>query len=368
MTGQNNPAPAAPVTTPTPTSAPAAPTPEQQQIGTELSPDVIGEFVTMAEEGGWIDRAPDGAGNEDFPDLPPVPDPAPAPAPAPVAPTPASAAPPAAAAVAPPAPVVPQTPPVPAAPEAQPAPVAPAAPGQAPAVAPAPVPAAAPAPAPAAQPLVDPFRLVGEQIVKQEAEFIAALAKQEYTITPEEHEAFISGDTGKLSMLCARIHSNSVKSVMQTISMNLPVFVNLLLKQQRTNEEREQRFWEASPFLDKVKHRDLVPKVLQTYNQLNPDVDEATRFRTVGLLVAQMNGIPAVAHAPQPPAGAPPVTPSALPVRTPGPVVRVVEPPAFAPPSGSSGGPAAPANGPTNPWGDFADFAQAAERGMFDNS
>lgn len=368
MPTENEPtvAPAAvPATAPAPAPVPAAtPTP----AATEMSPESISEFVSLAEEGGWSDRNPYG-GLEDFPDLPPQPEPAtPGVAqPAPV--TPAVVAPSVPAApvqpVVPPVPAVPQTPQAPVVPGAQPTPAV-----QTPPEATAPV-AAAPVVAPAAptvpaQPVrnVDPFAMVAEQIKLQEQPFIEALAKQEYNITPEEHEAFVGGDTSKLSLLCARIQANAVRSAMQTVSTYLPVFVNGLMRAARDDDAREARFWEGNPFLDRGKHRDIVEKTLRTYNQLNPGADEATRFKAVGLLVAQLNGIPITS----PQAGGVPNAPSVAPaVRTPGPVVRTVPQPAFAPPASGGGSPAvAPAANGESPWGDFVNFAMAADSGQFD--
>jgi hypothetical protein len=147
---------------------------------------------------------------------------------------------------------------------------------------------------------------------------------------------------------------------MRTVSAYLPVVVNALVQQSRIEDAREQRFWDANPHLKKAEHAALLPKVLQTYNALNPGVDDAKRIREVGILMAQLNNIPL---------GAPvaPAAPPAPQVRTPGPVVRQVPQPTFAP-AGVSGAPApTPGAGPQNPWDAFVDFAQAADQGQFDS-
>jgi hypothetical protein len=206
----------------------------------------------------------------------------------------------------------------------------------------------------------DPFRVLAEEVGKQEEAFIQALAKQNYAISEEDHNAFLAGDTGKLSVLCARIHTQAVGSVMRTISAYLPVVVNALVQQGRTEENREARFWDANPHLKKSEHAQLLPKVLQTYNALNPGVDEAKRFREVGILMAQLHNIPI---------GQPqvPVVQAVPAVRTPGPVVRSVSPPTYSPAGASGAPPASPVpNGPANPWADFTEFALATEQGRFD--
>src|SRR5574342_77912 len=337
----------------------AAPAGEVPIEGKELSVDVVNEFVTLAEEGGWVE-GPSPSGDL-FPDLPPVPEPVAPPAPA-AAPTPAPAAVPGVAAPVP-APVVAPVEPAPAV-----APVA--APVAAPAVTPAPTPAAAevplavppPTPAEVVAAVPDPFRAVAEEVAKQEEAFISALAKQNYAISEEEHQAYLSGDSSKLSHLCARIHTQAVGSVMRTISVYLPVVVNALLQQTRNEETREQKFWDANPHLKKAEHAALVPKVMQTYNALNPGVDEARRIREVGILVAQLNNIPMGAPA------APVAAPAAPAIRTPGPIVKQTPQPTFAP-AGASGAPPAgqPNGGPQNPWDVFVDYARANEQGQFDS-
>lgn len=342
----------------------------------EMTADAFADFADLAERGGLSDRH---EGNADFPDLPSVETPpapsvapvspqtpavTPAAAPAPVAqPAPVVATPAPSAPVAPPQPVTPPAP-VPVAPVAAPAPAAPV-PAATPPVA-TPAPQADPATATqAAQPTVaDPFAALQEQLGKQAEVYVSAIAEKMYQISPEDHEAFISGDTTKLSALCARIHYNSVNSVLSSISRLMPVMVDGLLRVKKTEEDYENQFWSANPHLDKVAHREPVSQVLRTYNQLNPNVDQAKRFRDVGLLVAQMHNIPLQVQAPAVGQPAPVPTPA---VRTPGPVVRQVDPPGFAP--ASAGG--APAGSPTLPangswFGDFVEFSLANDRGAFD--
>lgn len=351
---------------------PASPAPAGPDLPpSELSSDSLSAFVSLAEEGGLSDRD---AGNMDFPDLPSTEAPAVVPSVSapPVAPPVASPATPAveppavaspAVAPAPPAQVTPpvQAPATPAAPVAPAVtpPVAQAAPTSVPQAEPAAAPAVAAAPAPVG----DPFAALAAQITQQSEAYVGAIAEKLYPITQEDHEAFISGDTAKLSALAARIHFNSVNSVLNSISKLMPVMVNGLLQVRKKEEDYENEFWSANPHLDRMKHVEPVKQVLRTYNQLNPNTDQAKRFRDVGLLVAQMHNIPLQVQAP---AGGQPAAPQAMPVRTPGPVVRQVEPPGFAPAS-AGGAPLAPqAPSPNGVWGDFVEFAAANERGLFD--
>lgn len=371
---QNTDSGSPPAAAPAP-SAPAAPA-AVDLPPSEMTADAFSDFVELAERGGLTDRFD---GNADFPDLPPVPEPAPAPAaptpapipatsPVPAAPAPVAQPPAVATPAAPAASVAPPTPATPAAqvpPAVAPAPSAPAAPQPAVAApAPAPAPQAepataqAPAPAPA---VADPFAALAEQLGKQSEAFVGAIAEKLYPISQEDHEAFIGGDTTKLSGLCAKIHFNAVNSVLSSISKLMPVMVDGLLRVKKSEEDYENEFWSTNPHLDKVKHREPVSQVLRTYNQLNPNVDQAKRFRDVGLLVAQMHNIPLQAQAP----AAAPVAPAPQ-VRTPGPVVRQVDPPGFAPAS-AGGAPTGVAPPPPNgAWGDFVEFAMANDRGAFD--
>lgn len=383
------PVPAAP--SPGGEAAPApAPAPIEQVGGTELSPESIEGLVTFAETGGWRETF---GGTDEFPDLPPTPEPAAAPVPgaapvapvaAPVAPSPVPSPLPLPGVPASPAPaagpssasaVVPQGQPA-VAPQPQPAAVPPV-PGAVPvpaaapqAQAPAPAaPAASPEPTPTA--VVDPFAHVAQAIAQQEEAFITALAEKQYGISAEDHEAFMQGDTKKLSLFAARIHAGAMKSVMQTVSAYLPMVVNRIVTNEQEGARREEKFWGMHPYLDRAAHRALLPRVIQTYNQLNPTASEDERLRAVGVLVAQLNGIPITSV---PPAQAPgvPVAPAAPQVRTPGRIVRQVEAPAFAP-AGAGGAPAPvvpggpPNGGPANPWSEFADYARAQEQGTFDN-
>ncbi len=339
----------------------------------ELSPEAISDFVLAAEMGGLNEPI---GGNEDFPDLPPT-DPAPAgsapPPAAPVSPaplaTPAVASP--AVEVPPPAPQVqvpqvaqaqPGAAPVPQA--AAPAPVATPAPATAPA-APTPVPETAPAAPQAAQVTVaDPFAQLSQQLASASEQYITALAEREYAMSPEAHEAFLGGDTKSVSQLAAKIHFNAVNSVLASISKLMPVMVDGLMTVQRQTDERENRFWDANKHLNRSEHREMVKTVMQTYNQLNKQVDDAKRFRDVGLLVSQMYNIPLVAQA-TPAVSAVPAAPATPQVRTPGPLVRTVSPPGFAPASASPA-PAQAAPPPAGVWESFVDFAVASERGAFD--
>lgn len=334
--------------------------------GNELSPEALADFVQMAEEGGLSDRI---GGNEDFPDLAPVEAPV-----APVAPVQVPASPAQAPAAKSPPPAAVQAAAAPAQAPAAVAAVPPAAPAVAtpPAAAPAVTQAAQVSPAPAQAPASavesvtsDPFDALARQIGSQAEAFIGALAEREYPITAEAHEAFIGGDTKQLSQLCAKIHVNAVNSVLNAVSKLMPVMVDGLMSVRQQEADRENRFWEANPHLSRAQHRQLLAPVLRTYNQLNPQASEAERYKAVGLLVAQMHNIPLVAQAQQAAAGVP-AQPQV--VRTPGPVVRSVSPPGFAPAS-AGGGPAALAQAspaPNGAWDGFVDFALANERGLFD--
>lgn len=349
----------------TPTNAPVSSEPAPQSgEPREFTPETIDVFTSLSERGGFAEGI---GGNEDFPDLPAVEAPGEPPAEAREAEV---QVPPAGTTVPSPstAPVVqpqvtpsPQPAPAPAPVVAQPQTPTPQ--GQAPAPAPTPQ-AVAPQPGPTPQ-VVDPFAQMANEIAKSEEQFITALAGQNYKISSEDHEAYLAGDTAKLSVLAARIHVGAVRSVMQTVSAYLPMVVNALVESGRENDKREARFWDMNKHLDPAKHRSLLPKVFQTYNGLNPGVDEETRFKAVGILVAQLHGIPLQVASPPPgqQLGAPAV-------RTPGKVVRQVEAPAFSPAGGGGAPPVGgvPNGGPKGAWDNFVDFAQAAERGAFDES
>lgn len=345
----------------------------------EMSADALATFVGLAEEGGWVDKDPSGAGNANIPDVPatttatPVTAPSATPSSPPVS-VPAQTAPaqsPPAQKVTPPVPQGQSTEPVVQAPPVQPTPQVASTPpqqqqqqqqqgqqagqgqpqqGQ-------------PAQPTQAQPaaLGDPFHQFSEELGKHAEAFVTALAEKDYQITPEAHEAFIGGDTKGLSQLCAKIHFNAVNSVLNSISKLMPVMVDGLLQQRREQDDRESRFWDANAHLKRSEHRDLVRQVMHTYNQLNPNVNEAKRFKDVGLLVAQMHGIPLTVQAPS-------AAPQQQVVQTPGRVVRQVEAPGFAPAS-AGGSPAAnggPSSGPGGAWDGFVDFALAQERGLLD--
>jgi hypothetical protein len=364
-TGQPPASSGAPTVAPTGVAA-APPLPDAGEKDTGFSSANLDAFLGLAQEGGEIEERIVGDVIEApvTPPAPTTPVAAPAATPAQVAPTPA--------------PVPGQEPVTPVQPPVQPTQVPQAAPGTV-----APQPGAAPVVAPVAQPVVtpqaapqtpvpvqapigvDPFAELSKQLGGHKEAYIGAMADQLYGITPEDHEAFVGGDTKKLSQLCARIHYNTVDSVLNAVSKLMPVMVDGLVKVQREADKRESRFWDANPHLDREKHKEQVTQVAQTYMRLNPGIDEAKRFRDIGLLVAQMYNIPLQAQAPV--AGQVPVVVAPT-VRTPGPVVKQVSPPGFAPASAGGPPPQVQPNGvgPANPWGDFVEIALAAERGALD--
>lgn len=262
----------------------------------------------------------------------------PAPAEPVVAPQPAAPAQPAAAAVQPAAPAV--TPPVAQQTPAQPAPVAP-------------------------QEQSDPFKVLNDQIAAREEEFINVLAEKVYAVKQEDIDAFIGGDGKKISLAMARVHTNSVRSVLANISAQMPIWLNGLLAAREMHREAEDAFWQANPYLDRKnqQHVALVGPVAQVYMKTVPNSDVATRNRTIGMMVAAQLGLP-IQGVPAPAGNGHQPVPARPAVATPGPVVRSV-PQAYAPAGVQTAAPGHQA--PTaNQWDDATRLLMADQMGLLD--
>lgn len=266
----------------------------------------------------------------------------------------------------------------PSAPIAQPQPVTPQAPQQPAPVEPAPAAAVAPAPAAPApvapQPAVapqaqqpgealDPFETMRANLAQHEPQFRQALADQMYKIDQKDMDAFLSGDSKVVSHALARVHMNTVGSIMAVLSQQMPVWVNTLVQRQNGMAEAENRFWQANAHLDKSKHRHLVGPIAKTYRNSVPTADEATVHKMVGMLVAAAAGI----NLPNGQVPVAPQAPQAPVVRTPGPQVRQVSPPAYAPAGVQSVAPRNASGGPENPWALMTEIFMADQRGELDN-
>lgn len=222
-----------------------------------------------------------------------------------------------------------------------------------------------------AQRPVDPFAVAAENLRQGEAAFVERLAKEVYTVDPEQFQQVLGGDPSALGTLCARVHANAVSSVMRTVSAYLPVYVNGLIQANQTSQEKEDAFWQANPHLKKAEHRNLLPPVIQMVNQMQPNADEATRYRMIGMMVALANGIPLQAQAPngsvQPQTQTRQVAPK---VKTPGPVVKATPKPAFSPAGGPAGGAPQQQYAPyaDNMWSRMTDYYMAEDKGQLDAS
>ena len=207
----------------------------------------------------------------------------------------------------------------------------------------------------------DPFAYQAELIAGQEAAFVDALAKDAYAISDADMDAFLSGDSSKVSQALARVHVNAVGSVMKVVSQYMPIWVGNMLRVHQASSEREAQFWSAAPYLDKTKHHALALTAARTVRQFNPNMESGEMNRMVAAMVAAAAGVQ-VTGAPSNPQQMH-QTPQG--VRTPGRVVRRTSP-AFQPAGMQSISGAAPPARSDNVWSNMADIVKADDSGLFD--
>ena len=207
----------------------------------------------------------------------------------------------------------------------------------------------------------DPFAYQAELIAGQEAAFVDALAKDAYAISDADMDAFLSGDSTKVSQALARVHVNAVGSVMKVVSQYMPIWVGNMLKVHQASSEREAQFWSEAPYLDKTKHHALALTAARTVRQFNPNMESGEMNRMVAAMVAAAAGVQ-ITGAPSNPQQMH-QTPQG--VRTPGRVVRRTSP-AFQPAGMQSISGAAPPARSDNVWSNMADIVKADDSGMFD--
>lgn len=207
----------------------------------------------------------------------------------------------------------------------------------------------------------DPFAYQSRIMQQQEAAFIDTLAKETYAISNEDMDAFLSGDASKVSQALARVHVNSVNSVMRCVSQYMPMWVGNMINVHRAAQEAEDGFWSANPGLNKAQHGAYAKSAATAFRQMNPQATREDMYRMVGAMVAAAAGVQNTFRAPGQAAT------HALPngVRTPGPVVRNTGS-AFQP-AGVQTRTGVRAPQPSNPWDVASQIIQADDAGMFDN-
>ena len=192
--------------------------------------------------------------------------------------------------------------------------------------------AVAPPSAPAAgEPVGNGFDQIAEGLVKQKQDFINALAEHQYKLSDQELDELMSDPKVGYAKLAARAQVEATASVLKVLSQQMPVYVSGLMQARIENQQREDRFWNENPTLDRTKHKGTVAEVMKTVRQLNPQMDSETFIKTVGAISAGLVGAPAA----QPRAA----VPTGQVVQTPGPVVRQAVPGGFIP-AGPSAAPA----------------------------
>ena len=210
----------------------------------------------------------------------------------------------------------------------------------------------------------DPFGVQAEMIEQQTQQYVEALAKEVYPVSIEDVDAFLSGDGTKISQALARVHVNAVGSMMRVVSQQMPVWVNNMLQLHSTAKSREDQFWERNSFLNRKEHANLALTTARAYRQMYPQANDDQIDRMVGAMVAVAAGIQVPAgHSSQPSASR--TAPVSTSFRTPGPVVRRVQPPFQPAGTAVAGGPRQAS--PGGQWSELADILLADQAGKLDN-
>jgi hypothetical protein len=230
---------------------------------------------------------------------------------------------------------------------------------------------------------VDPFAQAQQLIAQSRDQFMEVLSDKMYPITDEEVRGLLDEPGGgkKISQYLAAVQLNTVDSVMRVVSQQMPVWLNGLLSVRTMYHERENQFWTANPHLDRKQHRQYIAPIANAYRASNPQADDATIDRMVGMLISAQLGLPIQGYVPQQqgngqaraaPAGQPPPQRQTghqmPPVRTPGPVVRSVRPSTYAPAgAGGVGHQPGQQQPQRNQWDTLAEAFQMDDAGAFDH-
>jgi hypothetical protein len=230
---------------------------------------------------------------------------------------------------------------------------------------------------------VDPFAQAQLLIQESRGQFLDALSDKVYPVTDDEVRKLLDEPGGgkKVSQLLATVQLNTVDSVMRVVSQQMPVWINGLLQMRGMYQERENQFWTANPHLDRKQHRQYIAPIANAYKASNPQADDATIDRMVGMLISAQLGLPIPGYAPQQqgngqprsaPRGQPPPQRQTghqmPPVRTPGPVVRSVRPSTYAPAgAGGVGHQPGQQQPQRNQWDTLAEAFQMDDAGAFDH-
>lgn len=207
---------------------------------------------------------------------------------------------------------------------------------------------------------------IAEELDKQQAKFVEALAGSQYKLSDEDINNFMEKPGEVIAKVAAQVQVATTKSVMKVFAEQLPVVVNGLIQARTQHQQAEDSFWSANPGLDRTKHKDLVLQVSRNVRQMNPQMPADQFIKMVGAISAGMAGVQNAAP-PRQNGAAPGVNrlqPQAQ-VSTPGPVVRQTGG-AFVP-GGAMGAPPSAHPAPQlSGWEALTELYLADERGEFD--
>ena len=212
----------------------------------------------------------------------------------------------------------------------------------------------------------DPFGVQADMLQEQEQAYVQALAEQVYPISAQDMDAFLSGDSTKVSQALARVHVNAVGSVMKVVSQQLPMMMGHYIKFYQAARDREDRFYNNNKFLDRTQHGQLVADIARTYRRMYPKASDDQIDKAVGIMAAAALNIPVPAgHMQTAGRGVSQQThQTAEGVRTPGKVVRQTG--GAYNPAGANGVGGAPRTPELGMWGEIEEIIRADERGAFD--
>lgn len=172
------------------------------------------------------------------------------------------------------------------------------------------------------------FSNLGRMIEENRQAFTNALAEKAYQLSPEDLAELDTNPAKVISQVAARVHVQATESLMKVFSQQMPVYVNQLVQAQAVNAEREGRFWQANPGLNRSLHGDIVRSIASWYRDHNPNFTEAEFTQTVGNMAMARLGLTHAALQQAAATQQQPAPHQGSVVQTPGRVVRQVAPPA----------------------------------------
>ncbi len=154
-------------------------------------------------------------------------------------------------------------------------------------------------PAAAAAPPPSEPQSLNEQLTQHREALIDGLAKERFSLTPEETSALETDAVQAIPRLLARVYYESVRATLNHLQSHVPPMVGNFLKMKEAQTEAETAFYGRFPALNKKAHGMDVNQFAHAFRQQNPSVSADDLMSMIGAAVMAKHQIPMVAPAAQ---------------------------------------------------------------------